>query len=566
MKKSLLTSAVMVFCIMLFIGCGQPSPTTSVSTPTSTTPVPSSTLSPTMSPTTTPTQSKPTSVTPTPSPTTTPDQPRYGGKFIGSASSSPSRPFGVPWEMNPPAHGAAIPVLQMLVVEDSIPGSGQVHPMLATSWDINIDASPPNIVLYLRKGVKFHDGTDWNAQAAKWNIDKWIEAKQSYSTSFESVDQIDEYTIRINLSHYENTVMNVALAGWNSQMISPTSFEENGIEWARYNPVGTGPFTFVSFERDVSLKYKRFDNYWKEGKPYLDELEILIITDPLTKLMAFKAGTIYYVPGRGDKTAADLRDEGYITITQDIALAGSDTLIPDSGNPDSPLANKEVRYAIEYAIDKEAIAQGVGLGFMEPAYQLSPTANKFVYIPGLDERKYNPTKAKQLLEQAGFSDGFTMTITPDPFTTNRDVVVAIKSYLAKVGIQAELNFVEYGAYTDYRYNGWENGCLIHKTGVGANGVSGYQSAWGGTSFPSLKYTEGFLDAIMQSLLTTLPTQENVQEVNRIAFDDAMVIPIATSSAQYFVAKGAHIGNTDFGLGQYNHFQEDFWVEEIVTPK
>ena len=423
------------------------------------------------------------------------------------------------------------------MISPATPG-GQLQPCLATSWEINSTAKPPNLVVHLRQGVKFHDGTDWNAQAAKWNIDHWIQAKQSYSVAFTSVDIVDPYTIRINLSQFQNTIMDVALAGWNAQMISPTSYDKNGVAWARYHPIGTGPFVFVSYQQDVAIKYKAFDSYWQKGKPYLNELQIIIVVDPTTRLVAFKAGKVYMITGSGDKNAADLRDAGYNFVSADPSASGVNSLIPDSNNPNSPLANQKVRAAIEYAIDKQAIVSATGFGVSQTAYQLSPTGNSFVYVPGLDERKYDVAKAKQLLIEAGYPNGFTMTITPDPTTNpNPNIVLAIQSYLGKVGIKADINIADFGRYTDFRYNGWRNGCLFHGVSVGQNGVKGYQTTWGGASFPSLKYPAGFLDAINAALATPTAQKDKVQLVDKLAFDDAMIIPYFINRAASFRCQG-----------------------------
>jgi peptide/nickel transport system substrate-binding protein len=569
MHKSLVLIAIMLFCAVLMMGCSQAATTAATSTPSISATTSSPSPSPTASTTKPATQPAPSSTTAAPtqpiSPTTAANQPLTGGIFYEAMSSSPSTPIGVPWEMGPASHGVAIPALEMLVISSAVAG-GQLQPCLATSWEINSTAKPPNLVLHLRQGVKFHDGTDWNAQAAKWNIDHWLQAKQSYSATFTSVDVIDNYTIRINLSQFTNTVMDVALAGWNAQMISPTSYDQNGVAWARYHPVGTGPFTFVSYQQDVAVKYKAFANYWQKGKPYLDELQLTIIVDPTTRLVAFKAGKVYMMTGSSDKNAADMRDAGYNFVNADPSAAGVNSLIPDSNNPNSPLANQKVRAAIEYAIDKQAIVNATGFGVAQTAYQLSPTGNSFVYIPGLDERKYDVAKSKQLLVEAGYPNGFNMTITPDPTTNpNPNIVLAIQSYLVKVGIKADINIVDYGRYTDYRFNGWKNGCLFHGVSVGQNGVKGYQTTWGGSSFPSLKYPAGFLDAINAALATPTPQKDKVQAVNKIAFDDAMIIPFSSTPSQVFTAKGVHHPDVLFNVGLYSEAPGDFWMDKIVQP-
>ncbi len=144
------------------------------------------------------------------------------------------------------------------------------------------------ITFTLRKGVKFHDGTDFNAEAVKFNLEAKKAAKMSGTEDWSSIDILDDYTVRINLLQYVNTALARFTAIYGA-MVSPTAFKKNGIDWARWNPVGTGPFQFVGFERDVSAKYKRFEGYWQKGKPYLDGVEYLYIKDPMTQSATMEA-------------------------------------------------------------------------------------------------------------------------------------------------------------------------------------------------------------------------------------------------------------------------------------
>ena len=194
-------------------------------------------------------------------------------------------------------------------------------------------------------------------------------------------------TVKITLSKYTNVLL-TRFAGGGGVQVSPTAFKTKGIEWARWNPVGTGPFEFVSFERDVRTKYKRFDGYWQKGKPYLDGVEYVYIKDPMTQAAAMQAGEAQVLNTETGKMAADLKAAGLNVITAD---TGTVVLIPDSVNADSPLANKKVREAVEYAIDKEAIAKAKSYGFWGAAYQL-PNVGTMAYIKNFQGRRYNPQR------------------------------------------------------------------------------------------------------------------------------------------------------------------------------
>jgi peptide/nickel transport system substrate-binding protein len=210
------------------------------------------------------------------------------------------------------------------------------------------------------------------------------------------------------------------------------------------NPVGTGPFKFVSFQLDVSYKVVRNPDYWRKDEqgnqlPYLDAVEIIYVADPLTQKTAMQAGEadMTDMSISSGKTTADYEALGLKVIT---SIGASLCLIPDTAHTDSPYADKKVREAVEYAIDREAIAKAFSSGYWEAPYQI-PGSACTAYNPDFTlGRKYDPEKAKQLLAEAGYPDGFKTTIAIMPIPLDRDMFVTVQSYLSEVGIQAELDF------------------------------------------------------------------------------------------------------------------------------
>ena len=138
-------------------------------------------------------------------------------------------------------------------------------PNLASSWKIADDKR--SITFSLRKGVKFHDGSDFNAEAVKYNI-KLCEKHPSFSDVI-GVDVLDDYTVLIKFKNITGSLWSYFSIS-PGEIQSPAALEKNGREWTKLNPVGTGPFLFKSFVRDVSLEYVKNPNYWQKGKPYLD--------------------------------------------------------------------------------------------------------------------------------------------------------------------------------------------------------------------------------------------------------------------------------------------------------
>ena len=161
--------------------------------------------------------------------------------------------------------------------------------------------------------------------------------------------------MRINLTEWDNTVLS-NLAQSLGMMISPTAFKKNGEEWAAKNPIGTGPFQFVSWEKDIRTVYKKFDGYWQKGKPYLDGIEWVIMADPLTRMLSFKKGEVDVALSIAAKDMSGLSQEGYV-VSRRPPPSGVLCVAPDAANPNSPFANLKVRQATQHAIDTKTIAQ-----------------------------------------------------------------------------------------------------------------------------------------------------------------------------------------------------------------
>jgi len=446
-----------------------------------------------------------------------PGKPKYGGIMRMVAEASPQSPLGWLPDAVGEAARAQQPVLEPFVRTDS---KGNVTPRLATSWVVDPDNK--TITFTLRKGVKFHDGSDFNARAAKFNMETVKAAKRAGTQFWASIDVVDDYTIRITFTEWRNSFL-ASFSESNVFMVSPTAYEKNGVEWMRANPVGTGPFKFVSFERDVKAVYTRYENYWDTGKPYVDGLQYLYIADPLTQKAVMISGAADAIMLPLGLRVAELRDQGLNVIT---GLIGTYPLVPDAANPESPYANIKVRQAVEYAIDKEAIAASMSYGFWTAAYQFA-TPNSTAYDPNLPIRKYDPNKAKQLLSEAGYPNGFKTKLIASPMGLNRDVLIAIQSYLAKVGIQAEIELPEYGKFTEYRTKGWKNALLSEPMVCGVNVASSINSFFGKATnwYYSMKRSDELETLLVQALTTKDPEPEMMKKVVKQIADESIYIPV-----------------------------------------
>ncbi|MFC1930511.1 ABC transporter substrate-binding protein [Chloroflexota bacterium] len=435
--------------------------------------------------------------------------------------------------------------------------------ILATSWDV--DYAGKTITLHLREGVKFHDGTDFNAEAVKWNLELQAEAGLIGGAKYiESISAVDNYTVRLNLSQLSPLAVDAYLQY--ALMFSPTATEKNGKEWARTNPVGTGPFKISDFQRETFLVCDRFDGYWQPGRPYLDSIEVRVVPDPLTASATMLAGDAdmwINQSGLPLKEASELANRGLKAAT----LPGRFyTLSPDSANPGSIFADKRVREAVEYAIDKPAIAKAIGLGLAEPLTQLAPK-NAIFYNPDYTGRPYDPAKARQLLADAGYPTGFDTVLTMPSRSPERDFATAVQGYLTEVGINTKFVVCDRAKWTATRQGkqGWDG--LLTQSEVMNPGLSYIQNFTknfqaGGRAKSTARSPE-FL-AIIDEIYSATDEEgiaSSGRKLIRQAAEDAMTIPYvawpALAVTQKYVNSAYLIESP---VTNYWHLESD-WMEK-----
>ncbi|MBI5033319.1 MAG: ABC transporter substrate-binding protein [Chloroflexi bacterium] len=326
--------------------------------------------------------------------------------------------------------------------------SGVMVPWLADNW--KMDATAKTITVTLKKGIKFHDGTDFNAAACKWNIDHFVGAKRAELPGVKSVEAVDDSTVRITLANWDNTAL-IGMAYFAGPQISPTAWQKAGStdkerdDWAVNNPTGTGPFMFVSRQKDVKQVYKRFDGYWK-GKPYLDGIEWNFIVDPVTATASFKAKEVDVIWSLTPLVARDLKASG-VNITElktgmGLVMMG---IMPNSALPDSPFTKLQARQAISYALDTKAILDTQFFGFATATQQWGVPGGYWAN-PKFTGYPFNPDKAKQLVTEAGFPNGIKTKFLVNNTPENVAVATAIQGMLAKANINAELDVADNARY------------------------------------------------------------------------------------------------------------------------
>lgn len=446
-------------------------------------------------------------------------EPQSGGKLKVLITRPATNP-GYPPKIAGPSQDYVAPFFNRLF---AIGDDGSIKPDLALGSEVSPDGKA--ITIKLRKGVKFHDGTDFNAQAAKANLDNLIPPNSVKLKGITSVDIIDDDTIKLNLPVYNNLLIYKLAADVQCYMYSPTALEKHGVDWAANHPVGTGPFMLKDYQPKTTMEFVKNPDYWDKGKPYLDSIKIDTITNGMTQMMTFKAGQANGIYDVVPAIASQLKDAGY-----DLLIApGSLYTLSFDAKGSKFLSNPKVRMAIEYAIDKETICNGPGKGLYKPAYQVVPTSN-----PGYNEssvpRKYDPEMAKKLLAEAGYPDGFTFNAHFQSHTW-RDGITAVKSYLQKVGINMEINYLTSAAYSKIRSAGQiEKGAAAQATfNTFSNSLlmMDYYFRTGSSIYQYMSRPNGSDDLIAKAELSMDQAEVTaiVKQITKLVYDDATVVPL-----------------------------------------
>jgi len=329
---------------------------------------------------------------------------------------------------------------------------GELEPALATNWEVEDDGWA--YLIELREGVTFHDGEPFNAEAAKYNLDRFIgigdfEGEDPAIFGFlwgdvEEVEVVDEYAIRIHMEElYAPLVTNLSHSF--NAMHSPASIEalEEGEEIEA--PVGTGPFKYAGWDRGEQIVMERNEDYWG-GAPQLDRVTFKFVPEGSSRVIMLETGevdAIMDVPFAEIERLEEL--EGVNVVYQESVR---NTYIGFNNESELFKDNKELRQALNYAIDKQAIVDAIFAGAFEPA--TAPIVPAVFGYHQAGPYEYDPEKAQELMAEAGYEDGFEMEILHPTGRYPMDETVAetVQGMLAEVGIEANLTTYDWGTYLE----------------------------------------------------------------------------------------------------------------------
>ena len=323
---------------------------------------------------------------------------------------------------------------------------GQFIPGLATQWTVSADGK--TYTFYLRKGVKFHNGESFNANVAKWNLERakaegTVNPHPEFFRGIEKIETPDNATLIVSLKDVD--ALFIAHMAEGDAVMLP----QKGYENAKSQPIGTGPFKFVEWVRGDRVEMVRFDGYWNPKLPYLDQVTFKFIGDASAQIAALKAGDIDVLGWiSAPESAAELsRDKRFKVY----AGATTGEVIMSTNNKAKPFDNKLVRQAMAHAIDRKTVVELVMFGYGTPiGSHWSPTTPYYRDLTG--KFNYDPQKAKELLKQAGYPDGFEATIKlPAIYSYSRRAGEVIADMLAAVGIKLKIEIAEWPYWLERIY-------------------------------------------------------------------------------------------------------------------
>lgn len=359
------------------------------------------------------------------------------GGSLTIAIPQPHNTFFMPQSTTTSDRFGAQPVLESLGRADT---EGNYYPWLAEEFVT--DAENLTFTIKLREGVKFHDGSDCNAEVVAWNIQQYIDnGKASEIGSPKEVKVVDDKTVLIQYEEWANNWDNVI---GDIYICSKEAYEKNGEEWCKTHAVGTGPFVLESFVTDNKITYNKNENYRIAGLPHIDHLEIDIITDTNTMMSALLNKEVgVAMKFENEAVINAIKQAGFESIGRKNAnCADIKHIIWNSKSDKHPMGDLKVRQAIMHAVQWDEVAKALSGGLGE-ATPLFCTSDSWAYSPEAEFYEYNLDLAKQMLAEAGYPNGFETTIYTK--AQDNDTATAFQAILSQIGIKAEVTVLDSSA-------------------------------------------------------------------------------------------------------------------------
>ncbi len=437
------------------------------------------------------------------------------------------------------------------------PGTSEIEPALATAWSVAPDGK--TWTFKLRQGVKFHDGTPFNAEAVKFNVERWWDKnhpngdraagkqyeiwqqlfggfKDEPASLLQAVNVVDAHTLQFVLKQPFAAFPSAIASGFFG-MASPTAIKQAGAKYGTPGSlaVGTGPFRFQEWRTGDRIVLTKNPDYWEAGRPQQDQVVIRFVQDPAARLAQVRAGqvdfTVDLAPDQKSELDADTKLKA---VSRPSFNVGYLALNPAY----KPFADVRVRQAIAYAINRPAIVKAFWGDLAQHSPHFLPDALSWANDPGLQPYPFDPQKAKQLLTAAGFPNGFDLELMYMPvsrpyFPIPKPIAEAFAADLSAIGIRVKLNTKDWAAYlTDRRKQPGYQAFMLGWTGDYGDPDSFYFPHYGPGSTDDIGNWQS--DRVTQLLNQGRATQNQSDrakiyaEVDRILYQEALRLPIVHS--------------------------------------
>jgi peptide/nickel transport system substrate-binding protein len=405
-----------------------------------------------------------------------------------------------------------------------IDDEGNIVPALAESWEVSDDGT--EYTFQLREGVTFHNGEAFDAQDVVATFEHGLNPENAYAYEYEGVEVevVDDLTVKLKTEDV-NPLFLRKLA--TVQLIVPADYlEEVGFDDFEQNPVGTGPFKFVEWVEGDRIVMEANENYWEEGLPNLAQLTFRPIPEEATRIAAVQTGEIHIANRLPAEEAQRLLGaEGIQIVRYPVDRVFYVAFNNVSSGQGTPIEDKLVRQALNYAVDREAIVDALFNGYADVINGFVTSGN-LGYDATLEPYPYDPDKAIELLTEAGYPDGFEIGFAcpTGAYTNFEQVCEAVSGYLEDVGVipeGGEIQFMESGQYWDLEANqelpplfgdSWST--------VDGEALNRLDGALGGESYSA--WTSPEIQDYIAKIGSTIDTEERAAlyaEFQEVLYDD-----------------------------------------------
>jgi peptide/nickel transport system substrate-binding protein len=370
---------------------------------------------------------------------------------------------------------------------------GEIIPMLAEKWNVSPDGQ--KYTFYLRKNVKFHDGTDFNAEAVKFNLERYrndsTSLRKNELSQINAITAADSHTVEITLKSPFAPFLSI-LTDRSGMMASPAAVKKLGADFMNA-PVGTGPFVYKERVRGATITLEKNKNYWLAGSPKAEKIIYKIIPDANVALVNLKSGQVDLSNRFPFNEAANYANDPKIALIN-LPSPGFGGIALNTVR--KPFDNVLVRQAVEALIDREAIVKVVLSGIGTPGRSAFSPGN-LAYNSEIDKpSKPDPAKAKRLLEEAGLAGGFSFTLTTDINPVAQQIIQVLQNMLKPAGINAVLEKVDFGTVLDKAAKGNFDVIYITWSGRADPDQNSYDRFIANGSFNYMKYNNSEMNGLL----------------------------------------------------------------------